>query len=158
MVAEDFDGDGNLDLVMNGNDYGTEPSVGRYDALNGLFLKGDGKGNFSPRSILESGIFIPGDGKALVKLRSAAGNCLLAAGQNRGPLKVFELNRPVHCVPLQPGDLSALITYRNGLSHKQEIYWGSSFLSESGRFLNLDEGVRRVDITDDKGHTRTLAP
>ncbi len=24
MVADDFDGDGNLDLLMNGNDYGTE--------------------------------------------------------------------------------------------------------------------------------------
>ena len=45
MVAEDFDGDGNLDLVINANDYGTEPNVGRYDALNGLYLKGDGKGN-----------------------------------------------------------------------------------------------------------------
>jgi len=46
MVAEDVDGDGNLDVIMNGNDYGTEVSVGRYDALNGLVLKGDGKGNF----------------------------------------------------------------------------------------------------------------
>jgi hypothetical protein len=71
MVAEDFDGDGNLDVVMNGNDYGTDVSTGRYDALNGLFLKGDGKGNFSPETILQSGIFIPGNGKALVKLKGA---------------------------------------------------------------------------------------
>ena len=28
MVADDFDGDGNLDLLMNGNDYGTEVTVG----------------------------------------------------------------------------------------------------------------------------------
>src|SRR4030095_6410100 len=36
MVVEDFDGDGNLDVLLSGNDYGTEVSVGRYDALNGL--------------------------------------------------------------------------------------------------------------------------
>jgi hypothetical protein len=37
MLAEDFDGDGSLDLLATGNDYGTEVSVGRYDACNGLF-------------------------------------------------------------------------------------------------------------------------
>ena len=52
MVADDFDGDGNLDVLINGNDWGTEVSVGRYDALNGLVLKGDGKGNFTALSIL----------------------------------------------------------------------------------------------------------
>ncbi|MEO5563763.1 MAG: VCBS repeat-containing protein, partial [Chitinophagaceae bacterium] len=36
MTTDDFDGDGNLDVMMSGNDYGTEISVGRYDALNGL--------------------------------------------------------------------------------------------------------------------------
>ena len=43
MIADDFDADGNLDLAINTNDYGTDVSVGRYDALNGLMLKGDGK-------------------------------------------------------------------------------------------------------------------
>jgi hypothetical protein len=62
MVVDDFDGDGNLDVMINGNDYGTEVGVGRYDALNGLMLKGDGKGHFNPQSILQSGIYIPGDG------------------------------------------------------------------------------------------------
>ena len=28
---------------MNTNDFGTDPANGRYDALNGLVLKGDGK-------------------------------------------------------------------------------------------------------------------
>lgn len=71
MQVDDYDGDGNLDILMNGNDYGTEVSVGRYDALNGLLLKGNGQGQFAPLSILESGIFIPGNGKALVKLKGA---------------------------------------------------------------------------------------
>ncbi len=156
MVAEDFDGDGNLDLVMNSNDYGTEPNVGRYDALNGLYLQGDGKGNFTPRSILQSGIFIPGNGKALVKLQSASGKCLLAAGQNRGPLKIFELKKDIKTIRLGPSDVSAVIKFKNGVTRKQEIYYGSSFLSESGRFLNLDKNVISVEITDMSGNTRKM--
>jgi ASPIC and UnbV/FG-GAP-like repeat len=156
MVAEDFDGDGNLDLVMSANDYGAEPNVGHYDALNGLFLKGDGKGHFSPESILQSGIFIPGNGKALVKLESAGGKCLLAAGQNRGPLKIFQLNKSPQMIALGPSDVSAVIKYKNGSIRRQEIYYGSSFLSQSGRFLNADEKVREIDVQDSKGNTRKI--
>jgi len=156
MVAEDFDGDGNLDLVINANDYGTETNVGRYDALNGLYLKGDGKGNFTPWSILQSGIFIPGNGKALVKLKSASGKCLLAAGQNRGPLKIFELKKDIKTIRFGPSDVSAIIKFKNGAKRKQEIYYGSSFLSESGRFLNLDNNVESVEIKDVKGNTRKM--
>lgn len=65
MLANDFDGDGNLNLLAVGNDYGTEVSVGYYDACNGLFLKGDGTGNFKPETILQSGWFVPGNAKAL---------------------------------------------------------------------------------------------
>ena len=93
MVAEDFDGDGNLDVAINGNDWGTEVLTGRYDALSGLILRGDGNGNFSALSIAESGIYIPGNGRGLVKLKSSSGKLLLAASQNRGPLKLYELNK-----------------------------------------------------------------
>ena len=82
-----------MDVLINGNDFGTEPVIGRYDALNGLLLKGDGKGNFTPLSIRKSGIYLPGDGKALVALQGKNGKLLMAGSQNKGPLKIFELNR-----------------------------------------------------------------
>ena len=91
MVADDFDGDGNPDIAITGNDWGTEVMTGRYNALNGLILKGDGKGNFSALSITESGIYIPGNGRGLIPLKSNSGKLLLAASQNRGQLKIFEL-------------------------------------------------------------------
>jgi hypothetical protein len=94
MVVDDFDKDGNLDVCINTNDFGTDPSNGRYDALNGLVLKGDGKGHFIPLTMMQSGIYIPGSGKALAKLRSANGNYLLVAGQNKGRLKLFQLKGP----------------------------------------------------------------
>ncbi|MDB4921357.1 VCBS repeat-containing protein [Mucilaginibacter sp.] len=156
MVVDDFDGDGNLDVAISGNDYGTEVSTGRYDAFNGLMLKGDGKGGFKPLSILQSGIYIPGDGKALVKLKGAKGNYLIAATQNRAAMKVFELKRPVHTIPLKPLDMFATIKYRNGKTGKQEFYNGTSFLSQSGRFFNIDQTMESVTITDSYGHVRNI--
>ena len=156
MVVDDFDGDGNLDVMINGNDYGTEVGVGRYDALNGLMLKGDGKGNFQPQTILQSGIYIPGDGKALVKLQSNTGDYMLAASQNRGELKVFELKTRIKNIKLMEGDESAIITYRNGMKQKQEFYYGSSFLSQSARFLTLNSNVKTVEITSTNKQTRTI--
>jgi hypothetical protein len=156
MVTDDFNGDGNLDVVMTTNDYGTDVSVGRYDALNGLMLMGNGKGNFMPQSILESGIFIPDNGKALVKLRSKNGKYLLAAGQNRGPLKVFELKKDIVNIDLQPDEVSAEIVFRNSQKQRREFYYGCSFLSQSARFMSIDKNVKSIIITDNRGKKREL--
>ena len=154
MVVDDFDGDGNLDVAISGNDFGTEVGTGRYDAFNGLLLKGDGKGNFKPLTLQQSGVYIPGDGKALVKLRGSKGEYLLAASQNVGALKIFELKRSVKTIKLQPWDMYATIKHKNGSTSKQEFYNGTSFLSQSGRFMNIDKTMVSVTITDSNGHTR----
>ena len=156
MTVDDFDGDGNLDVIISGNDYGTEVNTGRYDAFNGLMLKGDGKGNFKPQSILQSGIYIPGNGKALVKLTGAGGKYLLAASQNKDIIKVFELKRPVRSVKLQPLDMFATIQYKNGKTARQEFYYGESFLSQSGRFFKIDQNMSAVSITDNFGRSRNI--
>ncbi len=157
MLAEDVDGDGNLDLLMNTNDYGTDVTVGRYDALNGLVLKGDGKGNFRPLSILESGWYIPGNGKALVALRSASGNYLAAASQNRGPLLLFQTRSSTKLLPVLPTDAAAVIKYKNGQTRRQEFYYGNSFLSQSARFIVTDANTASVTVYDAQGKSRALA-
>ncbi|MCY7422280.1 MAG: VCBS repeat-containing protein, partial [Chitinophagaceae bacterium] len=156
MLAEDFDGDGNLDLLAVGNDYGTEVSVGRYDACNGLFLKGDGKGGFRSLKIIESGWFVPGNAKALVKLRRSDGNCIVVVSHNKGNLKAFELKRKSNYIALNPGETSAMVTYKNGKKQKREISFGSSFLSQSGRFLNAEDNMIKIEIKDHKGSIRTI--
>ncbi|MEO7213627.1 VCBS repeat-containing protein [Mucilaginibacter sp.] len=156
IVVDDFDGDGNLDLALSGNDYGTEVSTGRYDAFNGLMLKGDGKGGFKPLTIMQSGIYIPGDGKALVKLQGANGRYLLAATQYKDAMKIFELKKEMHTVKLLPMDMFATIRYKNGKAAKQEFYNGQSFLSQSGRFFNIDSSMAAVTITDNAGHKRDI--
>ncbi|MFL5742456.1 MAG: VCBS repeat-containing protein [Flavisolibacter sp.] len=154
MSVSDFDGDGNLDLAVNTNDYGTEVSVGRYDALNGLFLKGDGKGNFSAMDMDQSGIFIPGNGKSLVSLTNPQHQVLLVAAQNRGPLKIFGLHFRRSVLPVASNDVAALVRFKNGMVQRQEFYYGSSFLSQSARYLLLDEAVQSVELIDNKGNKR----
>ena len=156
MAVDDYDGDGNLDVIINGNDFGTEVTTGRYDAFNGLMLKGDGKGGFKPLTILQSGIYIPGNGKALVKLVGAKGKYLIAASQNRGPLKIFEMKKSAHPVKLLPMDTYAVIKYKDGRMTRQEFYYGDSFLSQSGRFINIDNTMASVSIVDNDGHSRNI--
>ena len=156
MTAGDFNADGNIDIILNGNEYSMTPALGRYDAMNGLLLKGDGKGGFLPLSILQSGIYIPGNGKGLVQLVSA-NKLILAAAQNSSYLKLFrsKLARNKYIV-LQPDDIFAVVQLKNGQKRKEEFYYGSSFLSQSGRFIELNPSVGSVEITNTKKEKRLI--
>ncbi len=156
MVAEDFDHDGNLDLALCGNDYGTEVTNGRYDAVNGLLLLGNGKGNFKAQAISQSGLNIPGDAKAMIKLAGPANHYLLAASQNRGLLKVFQSKQVQTLVPLQSTDQYLLITGPAGQTRKEELYFGSSFLSQSAQFISMNKAVTKVEIVNNKGEKRVI--
>jgi len=99
---------------------------------------------------------VPGNAKALVKLKSSSGKYLLAASQNRSDMKVFEMKRVVKFIPLAPSDVSAMIKYKTGITQKREFCYGTSFLSQSGRFINVDENIIAVVIKDYKGNSRTI--
>ncbi len=89
MLAEDIDNDGLLDLLMTGNDYGMEPYSGRHDALNGLCLTGDGKGNFKSLPVAATGFFVKGDAKGLAKIHTANKQDIWVATQNQDSLVVY---------------------------------------------------------------------
>jgi len=156
MVVDDFNGDGNLDVAICGNDYGNEVFDGMYDAMNGLVLLGDGNGNFRSQTILESGFFVPGDAKALIQLRGVSNKILLAASQNKGVLKIFDgrSHGQERLIPLQSTDKTISVTLNDGRKRKQEVYFGNSFLSQSAPFLHVNSAVRSVEIKDFKGNIR----
>lgn len=156
MVVDDFDGDGNPDVLINGNDFGTEVSIGRLDALNGLLLQGNGNGTFNPLSIAQSGIYLPGNGKSLVKLASAQGNYLIASSENPGPVKIFDLNRKVNIIKVLPSDTYAVVKFKNGNSGKIEFYYGSSFLSQSARFIKVNDKMQTLTIFNSRGEKREV--
>lgn len=154
MVADDVDRDGNLDVMLVGNDFGGEVLAGRYDAMNGLFLRGDGTGNFAAQSIASSGFYVPGNAKALAQLTDKQGRELLVATQNRGRLCVFRNHKPATSLRLRPTDASAVLTFANGKKQKVEFSYGNSFLSQSARIILVSPFVKAIEITDSQGHKR----
>jgi hypothetical protein len=157
IVVDDFNNDGNLDLATVGNDYGTEVSVGRYDAMNGLIMLGDGKGGFTCETILQSGIFVSGNARALVKLTDNKNNYLLAASQNKDVLKIYRKRNKDTLVRLLPTDLYAIIYLKNGSKRREEIYHGTSFLSQSSLFIPVSRQISAVEIINNKGEKRKLS-
>ncbi|RYY61497.1 MAG: RNA-binding protein [Chitinophagaceae bacterium] len=156
MLAEDVNDDGNLDLIVSGNDYGTEVAVGRNDASNGMVLLGDGKGGFKPLTILQSGIYIPGNGKALVKIAGPNNTVLFAASQNRGPLQVFRVKSATTAIAVLPGETSASIYYRDGRKRKEEVYYGSGYLSASARVVLVNSQVQKIEFSGAGGKSRIM--
>ncbi|MDZ7607744.1 MAG: VCBS repeat-containing protein [Cyclobacteriaceae bacterium] len=59
IIADDFNGDGILDVLVAGNLFGTEYETVRADAGIGLVMLGDGKGGFTTLSSNESGVSLP---------------------------------------------------------------------------------------------------
>jgi hypothetical protein len=92
IQVKDFDGDGKLDAVINGNYFSPDYNTGRYDASYGLFLKGNGKGGFTPVPSSVSGLSIVGDSRASAIIRIKNSSCLLV-GINSGKLRCFKINR-----------------------------------------------------------------
>ncbi len=68
IIADDFDEDGMLDILISGNLYASEIETPRNDAGVGLFLKGDGNGDFKAVSLNQSGFFAPHDAKDMKPL------------------------------------------------------------------------------------------
>ncbi|MFT6993537.1 MAG: hypothetical protein ACJA1P_000262, partial [Maribacter sp.] len=57
----DYDNDGHLDLLLGGNFYWSKPEVGINDGTRAVFLKGNGKGDFSSLEAAQSGLYVEGE-------------------------------------------------------------------------------------------------
>jgi hypothetical protein len=85
----DLNNDQVEEIVLAGNLFSVKPEIGRYDALHGLALISDGKGNFKSVSPSISGINIKGEVRHLAKLRTAKGSKLIFI-RNNDSVKLFE--------------------------------------------------------------------
>lgn len=156
MVSDDFDDDGFLDICINTNDYSTESGNGRYDALNGLVLKGDGKGNFNSMSMIQSGIFIKGNGKGLVRLKGQGNSYCIVSTENRGPVQLHKSKYKSVILPVNADDAYAIIEMQDGKKQKTEFNYGNSFLSQGSRFILISSKMKSCIIVDIKGETRNI--
>lgn len=88
FFIEDVDEDGNLDILLGGNHYRAKPETGIYDGSYGLFLKGDGQGNFVALNPEKSGISIKGEIRGIKKVSKT--NNLLVVSKNDDSLQFFK--------------------------------------------------------------------
>lgn len=96
-LAEDLDGDGNVDLLVAGNDFGVPPLFGRHDASYGLVLRGNGHGAFRPLDLAVTGLVLDGQVRHIRALQQAstAGGCrLLVVARNDEAVQVLRVSTP----------------------------------------------------------------
>ena len=86
IVARDVDRDGHIDLLLAGNFDGFKPEIGRMSSSHGLFLRGMGKGKFTPLRATESGFMVPGQTRDIQRIRTAQGELYVVARNNDRPL------------------------------------------------------------------------
>lgn len=158
MVVDDVNGDGNLDVLMVGNDYGNEVFPGRSDAFNGLLVLGDGKGGFEAIRSHQSGFLVPGDAKSMAILSGHKGTSLYLSTQNRGKLLVHQAGAEKEIRSFIPpkGIHSVLIELENGNSQKIEIFNRSGFYSNSGTTVRLPENIKSLKGINYKGNVKDL--
>ena len=89
VLADDFDADGHVDLLLGGNFHGVTPVRGRYDAGYGLLLRGAGNARFVAVGMEESGLLIEGQVRGLGVLRRAGGDRLIVVARNDDKLVVL---------------------------------------------------------------------
>jgi hypothetical protein len=85
----DFDNDGKKDILIAGNKFDVEVETTPADASPGVFMKGDGKGNFVTEKPLESGFFAPYNVKDIQMVKTQTGLMVLVTSNN-DLLRVFE--------------------------------------------------------------------
>ncbi|MCH8330973.1 MAG: VCBS repeat-containing protein, partial [Bacteroidetes bacterium] len=91
IIPKDINSDGNIDLLLAGNLFVAEVETGRHDASIGLYLEGDGKGNFEPVHVAKSGFYTPNDVKDLVLIKMANGDELVLVANNNSKVQVIKI-------------------------------------------------------------------
>ncbi|MEM6348893.1 MAG: FG-GAP-like repeat-containing protein, partial [Bacteroidota bacterium] len=90
IISDDFNGDGNLDLILGGQFKGNHYEYGAMDASQGVLLAGDGKGDFKALSAAESGINFQNEVRDIVWVKRTDRPFMLVAN-NSGPFEWWRM-------------------------------------------------------------------
>jgi hypothetical protein len=157
IVSNDFDGDGQLDVILTGNFYSSDATGGRHDASVGTFLKGNGKGQFTVLPAISSGLFIDGDCKGIAQLNYSSESQLVVIAQNADSIKVLESKKEKsEIIQVETLDALVVVSFADGSKRKIELTYGSSYLSSSSRKVRYPAKAVAMKITDSRGTKRKI--
>lgn len=152
ILPTDINNDGNIDIIMVGNDYSIEQMSGKIDAFYGLLLLGNGDGSFDYVKTDKSGFIVSQDAKGLARLFDGSGKELFLATQNKDSLLVFSKMADNPVMKADPRAQWAEMTLKGGKIRKHEFYYGSSYLSQSSRDIPLTPDITHIRIFDADGN------
>jgi hypothetical protein len=157
LLVDDYDGDGHADLLLAGNSYAPETLTGWYDAGVGQYLRGDGKGHFTPVPVTRSGFLADKDVKGMAQLVTREGNRVVVVANNNDTLQAYTTRPATPLVSIEPAALEhkARITHADGRTEWRELYYGSGYLSSSSRRITVPAGVT-VTLFDYAGRSRSV--
>jgi len=158
VTAGDYNQDDNLDIVMVGNMYASDVNTGRYDASVGLYLQGDGKGNFQPSKSAECGLLADDDAKGLAEITVGKTDRLLLVGNNASAAKAFAITQKYKTYQPAADDAYALVTLTNGKTFRHEFYYGSTYLSQSSRMLRFSGSAIKIEVYNFRGERHSYPP
>nr|WP_293304249.1 VCBS repeat-containing protein [Allomuricauda sp.] len=92
ITCADVNNDGNLDLIMAGNNYEFKPQFSRLDASYGNVLLGDGQLGFEWQNYDMSGFKIKDEVKYLKQFKDKNGKTFVIAAINNNKPKIFAIN------------------------------------------------------------------
>jgi enediyne biosynthesis protein E4 len=146
-AVADFDGDGHDDIFLSQNFFSSQPQTPRIDAGRGLWLKGDGTGNFRAVPGKESGIKVYGEQRAAALADfNKDGRIDIVISQNAGQTKLYKniSAKPGLRVRLMgnsdnPAGIGAIVQleYREGKGPAREIHAGAGYWSQDSPVLVL---------------------
>ena len=93
ILPGDYDHNGTLDALLVGNAYDADVATGRYDALEGLLLSGDGQGNFTAIPARTSGFLADSNAKSIRLLTLEGGQQMIVVGNNADSLRAFTVGQ-----------------------------------------------------------------
>ncbi|MDO5977876.1 VCBS repeat-containing protein [Flavivirga spongiicola] len=92
IIVFDFNIDGNLDILLGGNNYQSEVETTRNDASMGTILLGNGNGGFSALSNISTGLYLDGDLRDMKLISLGNGEKGLLSVYNDDKLKFHQIN------------------------------------------------------------------
>jgi enediyne biosynthesis protein E4 len=105
-----------------------------------------------------SGFFVPGNAKAAADVLIDDRRALVLVTQNGDSLRTFTAARPGdwRAIRVQALDAYALLTGANGRITRQELSYGSTYLSQSSRYVRITKDVVSVTVVDSRGARRNV--